>query len=129
MEVHERIANRRKELDISADRVAEVLGVSRATIYRYESAYIEKIPVAILASLAAVLRTTPAYLLGLVDDPNADINSSHAEKKLDTISGDEPGEEHRDLHRQLMSAVADLDVDALRMVVRHAEFLLSEQKK
>lgn len=64
MEINERIKLRRKELDLDADRIAEELGISRATYYRYESKSIEKIPVTVLAPLAKALRTTPAYIMG-----------------------------------------------------------------
>jgi transcriptional regulator with XRE-family HTH domain len=65
--VQDRIKARRKELCLSADQVAEALGVSRATVYRYESAEIEKLPAVILKPLAEVLHTTPAYLMGWDD--------------------------------------------------------------
>lgn len=64
MEVYERIKNRRKKLGISADNVADALGVSRATIYRYESADIEKLPTTIIEPLSKILRCSPAYLMG-----------------------------------------------------------------
>ncbi len=64
MEVYERIKNRRKELGLSADNVADALGVSRATIYRYESADIEKLPTTIIEPLSKILRCSPAYLMG-----------------------------------------------------------------
>ena len=64
MEVYERIKARRKELELSADDVAEALGVSRATVYRYESADIEKLPTQIIAPLSRVLRCSPAWLMG-----------------------------------------------------------------
>jgi repressor LexA len=67
MTIYERIKNRRKELGLSADDVAEALGVSRATIYRYESSYIEKVPITSLEPLANVLKCTPAYLMGWED--------------------------------------------------------------
>lgn len=62
--VQDRIKARRKELCLSADQVAAALGVSRATVYRYESAEIEKLPAVILKPLSEVLHTTPAYLMG-----------------------------------------------------------------
>lgn len=62
--IYERIKQRRKELGLSADDVASSLGVSRATIYRYESSEIEKLPITILEPLAKILRTSPAYLMG-----------------------------------------------------------------
>lgn len=55
---------RRKEIGLSAERVAEILGVSPATIYRYEKGDIEKVPGDLLAPIANALQTTPAYLMG-----------------------------------------------------------------
>ena len=52
------------ELGLSAETVAEKLGVSPATIYRYENNDIKKFPTEILEPLAKVLHTTPAYLMG-----------------------------------------------------------------
>ena len=43
------------------------MGVSRATIYRYESADIEKLPLTILEPLSKILRCSPAYLMGWDD--------------------------------------------------------------
>lgn len=63
MEIYERIKQRRKEIGLSAETVAEKLGVSPATIYRYEKNDIKKFPTDILEPLAKILRTTPAYLL------------------------------------------------------------------
>jgi len=64
MEIYERIKARRKEIGLSADDVAASLGVSRATIYRYESADIEKLPTTIIEPLAKVLRCSVSYLMG-----------------------------------------------------------------
>lgn len=64
MEIYDRIKQRRKEIGLSAEKVAEQLGVSPATIYRYENNDIKKFPADILEPLAKVLRTTPSYLLG-----------------------------------------------------------------
>ena len=59
-----RMKSRSKELGIPVDTVAAALGVSVATVYRYESGEIEKVPGTILEPLAKVLHTTPAYLMG-----------------------------------------------------------------
>ena len=64
MTARERIKSRRKELGLTAEQVAEALDVSRATIYRYESAEIEKLPIDIIEPLARILQTTPEYLMG-----------------------------------------------------------------
>lgn len=59
-----RIKDRRKELKISADDLAKYIGVSRATIFRYENGDIEKMPAKTLELIAEYLRTTPAFLMG-----------------------------------------------------------------
>lgn len=72
MKIGERIRQRRKFLGLSVDELAEKLGKNRATIYRYESSDIEKLPTTVLEPLADALKTTPAYLMGWEDDKPAD---------------------------------------------------------
>jgi transcriptional regulator with XRE-family HTH domain len=67
MEIYEKIRQRRKELGLSADDVANALNVSRATIFRYESHDIERIPISVLGPLAKVLKCSPSYLIGWED--------------------------------------------------------------
>ena len=72
MKIGERIRQRRKFLGLSVDELAEKLGKNRATIYRYESNDIEKLPTTVLEPLAKALKTTPAYLMGWEDDKPTD---------------------------------------------------------
>lgn len=69
MTTGERIRARRKALGRSAEWLAESIGVSYSTIYRYENGFIEKCPGDVLVSIAEALNTTPAYLMGWEDDP------------------------------------------------------------
>ncbi len=55
MHTREKIKQMRKRLGISAQILAERIGVSKATLYRYESGDIEKIPMHVLEKIAAVL--------------------------------------------------------------------------
>lgn len=64
MNVGERIKNRRQYLGMTVDELANKLGKNRATIYRYESAEIENLPLTILEPLAKALYVTPSYLMG-----------------------------------------------------------------
>lgn len=64
MTTGERMKQRRKEIGLSAEIVAERLGVSPATIYRYENGDIDKVPGERLAPIANILQTTPAQLMG-----------------------------------------------------------------
>lgn len=62
-----RMQERRKELGISADTLAEHLGVSRSTVFRYENGDIEKVPANLLSDIAKLLRTSEAFLMGWED--------------------------------------------------------------
>lgn len=64
MTVGERIKQRRKELRLSADELAEKLNKNRATIYRYENSEIERIPAEVLKPLSEILQVSPEYLMG-----------------------------------------------------------------
>lgn len=63
-ETGEQMKKRRKQLNMSADELAEKLGVSRSTIFRYEKGDIDKVPAEYIDKLAKALSTTPAYLMG-----------------------------------------------------------------
>lgn len=64
MNTGDRIKQRRIELGLSVDDLAEKIEKSRATIYRYENGDIENMPIPILEPLAKALDTTPADLMG-----------------------------------------------------------------
>lgn len=67
MTTGQRMRERRKTIGLSAEKVAEMLHLSPATIYRYENGDIEKVPGDFLGPIAKVLNTTPAYLMGWED--------------------------------------------------------------
>lgn len=71
MTTGERIKARRKELGITADKVAEHIGVSRSTMFRYEKGEIEKIPINNLVPIARALHTTIGHLMGWSDEKNS----------------------------------------------------------
>ena len=64
MTIGQRIKQKRKEMKLSADELAIILGKNRATIYRYENGDIENLPIDVLEPIAKALNTTPAYLMG-----------------------------------------------------------------
>jgi len=68
MEFGDRLKGRRKELGLSAEKVAEQLQMSPATIYRYEKGdFLPRFPT--MVSLADLLHTSVAFLVGTTDDP------------------------------------------------------------
>lgn len=71
-ETGKRIRSRRKELGISANKLAEILGVNKSTIYRYEKGDIEKVPGNVIEILANALLTTPYDLMGWENNLDAE---------------------------------------------------------
>ena len=72
MQIGERLKNKRKELGISVESIAEQLGVSYTTIYRYEASGISKIPVETFDKICKILGVTPAELMGNEEATDAD---------------------------------------------------------
>lgn len=66
--VGQRIHRRRKELNMSADELAERIGKDRATVYRYEKGEIENMPMALLQPTADALEVSISYLMGLEEN-------------------------------------------------------------
>lgn len=63
-DVGKRIKERRLELGLSAEELAPMVGLSAATIYRYENGEIKKVNTTKLQPFAKALKTTEAYLMG-----------------------------------------------------------------
>lgn len=60
----ERIRNRRLELDMSYQDLADKTGMSKSTLQRYETGFIKNIPLSKVEALAKALMVTPEYLMG-----------------------------------------------------------------
>jgi transcriptional regulator with XRE-family HTH domain len=65
-----RIKERRKELKISAATLAEQIGLSKATIHRYENGDIKNIKMPVLEAVADVLKVNPLWLIGKTEQKN-----------------------------------------------------------
>ena len=92
MNIGELIKSRRKELKISASELADFVGVSESTIFRYEKGEIEKMPTTTLEKIAEKLRTTPGHLMGWDEAPEVK-NNSFAETIAAHIDDDVTEEE------------------------------------
>lgn len=69
METGERIKALRKRIGLSAEDLAAAVGISPATMYRYENGDTQKLSGNIIAEIAMKLHTSVNYLLGTTDDP------------------------------------------------------------
>lgn len=107
MNIGARIKQRRKEMGMSADKLGEILGKDRSTIYRYEKGDIENLPLDILEPIAKALNTTPAYLMGWKDGDKK--TNSPEEQKLS-----EGEKALLDLFRMLPAEAQQMYLEVLR---------------
>lgn len=75
MNIGDRIRFRRNQLDKTLEEVGKIVGVTRATIQRYENGNIQNIPSDKIELLAKALKTTPAYLMGWEDEDSIEQNA------------------------------------------------------
>lgn len=83
MTVGQRMKERRKQIGMSAEQLAEYLNVSPSTIYRYENGDIEKIGIDKLEPIARAIQTTASYLMGWEDGSSSSLCSPDIAK--DTV--------------------------------------------
>lgn len=69
MAVNDRLKQRRIFLGLTMAEVARVVGVSEATVCRWESGNISNMRRDRIALYAEALQTTPAYIMGMADEP------------------------------------------------------------
>lgn len=92
-----RLKEARRNKQMTLDEVAKIVGVSRATIQRYESGTIANIPPDKLSILAQIFGTNIDYL----------INGTKLNNMADNIKLN--ARDERDIKRKLDEAIASLD--------------------
>ena len=107
MTTAERIKQRRKDLGFRAEDVAERIGVSRSTMFRYENGEIEKLPINHLVPIAKALHTSVDYLMGWTED----------EKEPIPMDEDRLDQEFVRLFEQLGNDQKDLIVRAMKGIL------------
>ncbi len=65
----QRIKELRQARDLTLEQVADVVGVGKSTVRKWETGFIENMRRDKIAKLAAALHTTPDYLMGWSDNP------------------------------------------------------------
>lgn len=87
MDISKKLKNRRKEIGLTMLELAQKVGVSEATISRWESGDIANMRRDKIASLANALQVTPAFIMGWDEtEPLSAIKHSPEEITLDDFS-------------------------------------------
>lgn len=78
--IGDRIKEKRIQAGLTVDELAARIGKNRATVYRYENASIKDMPLTAVGTIAIVLHTSPAYLMGWEEEkPVTDVDDGLAE--------------------------------------------------
>ncbi len=81
MEFKDLVKSRRKALGLTMEDVAKGVGVSKATVQRWESGEIANIRRDKIAALANTLNTTPSYLMGW-DDKISNLSDEELDEQI-----------------------------------------------
>ena len=71
----QRIKELRKEKGLTLEQVADIVGVGKSTVRKWETGMIANMKRDKIANLAKALGTTPAYLMGWVENEDQEIVS------------------------------------------------------
>lgn len=126
MNIGDRIKQRRLELKLTVDELAEKIGKSRATIYRYENGDIENMPTTILEPLAKALDTTPADLMGWTQYDRHFSGKDASEEIYLKLA--QNCERHHGKQQELAKIYEQLSVPNQSKVITYAKNLLSAQQ-
>ena len=79
------LKDRRKQVGMTMEQLADKIGVNKSTISRLEAGQIEKLSSDKLPAIAAALRCSPLYLLGTIDTlyPEDELESTEYHSDLD----------------------------------------------
>ena len=78
----QRIKSLRQEKGLTLEQVADVVGVGKSTVRKWETGMIANMKRDKIADLAKALGTTPAYLMGWEEDESEEKEVSPSEPKL-----------------------------------------------
>lgn len=110
------LKQRRKELGLTLAQIADAMGVTEATVQRWESGNIKSIRYEKIGKLAEVLKISPAILMGWDDASNPNIPKNISPlprmKQWKVLGGTACGEPiFRELEDETVLAPADIDAD------------------
>lgn len=113
-----RISERRTQLGLTMDDVAQKIGVAKSTIQRYEKGQIQKIKLPVIESIASALSVNPEWIIGNTDDPqpkvfyNSQILPLPRMKEWKVIGGTACGTPiHKEMEEETIMAPVDIDAD------------------
>lgn len=110
MTVGDRIKIQREAMNISQTDLANKIGISKQTLYKYEKNIVTNIPQDKIVMIASELSTTPQYLMGWLDN------------------GENPKENLTETQQALFDFISRLDEERARLAIRILRSLLDDKE-
>lgn len=119
MTIGERIKNRRLELELSQDQLAQKVGYkSRSSINKIELS--RELPLKKVQLMADALETTPGYLMGWTPEADQNIN-----QVKNAIMNAKPSST---IQNRIDDKLSRLNKEGLKMADSYMDFLLSQEQ-
>ncbi len=112
MTIGERIRKKREEIGISQTELAKKVGISKQTLYKYETNIITNIPSNTIENIANILNLSPAILMGWENEkiPN-NIKQAHT-SQIDVLVG----------------KTNNLNQKGIEELIKYTDYLLTQKK-
>lgn len=118
------LKQRRKELGLTLSQIADSVGVTEATVQRWESGNIKTMRHEKIAKLAEVLKVSPATLMGWEDLSNGSLTIREiADRPTSSLTNPQSVDEEK--NKPAESELDELDKELLRLAAQ----LTPEQKR
>lgn len=118
------LKQRRKELGLTLSQIADSVGVTEATVQRWESGNIKTMRHEKIAKLAEVLKVSPATLMGWEDLSNGSLTIREiADRPTSNLTNPQSVDEEK--NKPAESELDELDKELLRLAAQ----LTPEQKR
>lgn len=116
-EIANKIKNRRLELGLTLEDVAQAVGVGRSTVQRWESGLIQNMKRDKIAALAKVLQMDPVEFVPMPHaDPRADYLSAEDKDRLEALHQNTQLRVLFDRSRKMRSADVDKTIEFIQLM-------------
>lgn len=116
MTVGEKIRNHREQENMTQSELGKACGVTKQTIFKYETGIVTNIPIDKLQRIAAALNISAAYLMGWKDDPKPESDKKGAPALSESAVN-------------LMKIIDDLNSESQKALADYAKVLLRGQSE
>ena len=117
--IQERLAECRKNKDLSYYELEELTGISKSTLQRYETGKIDKMPIDRLETIALALGVEPAYLMGWEDEEHSDAPYSPEADKIAELL-------ERPEYKILFDKTKDMSPEQIERIVKIIDLTLGK---